>query len=112
MNPLQYWHKGKWVNMEERDEVIYGPGKQTSQEVTLYRSVYGPIVSVDEEAGKAVTMHLPYYKNELAAEQGWMVFQQATNVDECGHRGQHSLRAFGALPREAGQRRPQTAPDG
>jgi penicillin amidase len=81
-NPLQYWHNGKWVNMEERDETIYGPGKQTSQEVTLYRSVYGPIVSVDVEAGMAVTLHAPFFKNEVAAEQGIMFFQEATNIDE------------------------------
>jgi penicillin amidase len=81
-DPLKYWHKGKWVNMEARDEVIYGPGKQTSQELTFYRSVYGPIVAVDEDAGTAVTMHTPYYKNEMGAEQGWMVFQEATNIDE------------------------------
>jgi penicillin amidase len=83
VNPLQYWHNGKWVNMEQRDEIIYGPGKQTSQEVTCYRSVYGPIITPpDPVTNTAVTLHTPFFKNEIAGEQGWQLFQEATNIDE------------------------------
>ena len=82
-NPLQYWYDGKWVNMEKRTETIYGPRKQTSQDVTCYRSIYGPIVSPpDPVTHMAVTLQTPFYKNEIAAEEGWQLFQAATNIDE------------------------------
>jgi penicillin amidase len=51
--------------------------------VTCYRSVYGPIVTPpDPVTNTAVTLHTPFFKNEMSAEQGWMVFQEATNIDE------------------------------
>jgi len=81
-NPTQYLYNGEWVDMKARTETVYGPGRQTSQDVTIYRSVYGPILAVDEDTGTAVTLHSPFYKNELAGEQGWSLFMQATNIDE------------------------------
>ena len=82
MNPLQYWHDGAWVDMEARTETIYGLKKQTSQNVTCYRSVYGPIIDMDLDTDQAITLHTPFFKNELAAEQGWQLFQEATDIDE------------------------------
>jgi len=82
-NPTQYWHNGAWVNMERRNEIIYGPGKQTYQATSIYRSVYGPIVSPpDLTTMTAVTLQTPFFKNEIAGEQGWQLFQEATNIDE------------------------------
>ncbi len=81
-NPLQYWHDGAWVDMEARTETIYGPKKQTSQNETCYRSLYGPIVAVDLDTDTAITIHTPFFKNEIAGEQGWQLFQEATNIDE------------------------------
>jgi len=81
-NPLQYWHDGAWVDMEARTETIYGFKKQTSQNVTCYRSVYGPIISLDLGENMAVTLHVPFFMNEIAGEQGWQLFQEATDIDE------------------------------
>lgn len=81
-NPSQYWHDGAWVSMERRNEVVYGPKKQTYQATSVYRSVYGPIISIDAAAGTAVTLHTPFYRNEAGAEQSWALFQEATNIDE------------------------------
>ena len=81
-NPMQYWYNGKWVNMEARTETVYGPGKQTYQDANIYRSRYGPIVSIDPSTSTAVTLQTPFYKNEIAGEQGWQLFQAATNIDE------------------------------
>jgi penicillin amidase len=80
--PTQYWHNGAWVNMEKRNELIYGPGKRTYQATSIYRSVYGPIVSMDLATNTAVTLQTPFFKNEIAGEQGWELFQAATNIDE------------------------------
>jgi len=81
-NPTQYWHDGAWVNMERRNEVVYGPKKQTYQATSVYRSVYGPIISMDLTTNTAVTLQTPFYNNELGAEQSWALFQEATNIDE------------------------------
>ncbi len=81
-NPTQYLHNGEWVDMERRNELFYGPKKQTYQATSIYRSVYGPIISMDLDAGTAVTLHTPFFKNEIAGEQGWQLFQEATNIDE------------------------------
>ncbi|MFC1911515.1 penicillin acylase family protein [Chloroflexota bacterium] len=81
-NPTQYWHNGAWVDMERRNELVYGPKRQTYQATSVYRSVYGPIISMDLAAGTAVTLHTPFFKNEIAGEQGWQLFQAATNIDE------------------------------
>jgi penicillin amidase len=81
-NPTQYWYNGAWVNMEKRNELVYGPGKKTYQAMSIYRSVYGPIVSVDLTTNTAVTLHTPFFKNEIAGEQGWELFQAAKNIDE------------------------------
>jgi penicillin amidase len=81
-NPTQYWHNGAWVNMERRNELVYGPKKQTYQATSVYRSVYGPVISFDYDTNTAVTLHTPFFKNEIAAEQGWQLFQEATNIDE------------------------------
>jgi penicillin amidase len=32
--------------------------------------------------GTAITLHTPFYRNEIGAEQGWQVFQEATNIDQ------------------------------
>ena len=34
------------------------------------------------DGGTAITLHTPFFKNEIAAEQGWQLFQEATNIDE------------------------------
>jgi len=81
-NPLQYWHDGAWVDMEARTETIYGFKKETSENATCYRSVYGPIISLDPGENMAVTLHTPFFMNEIAGEQGWQLFQEATDIDE------------------------------
>jgi penicillin amidase len=37
---------------------------------------------MDPAAGTAVTLHTPFYTNEIGAEQGWSLFAEATNIDE------------------------------
>ena len=80
-NPFQYWHDGEWKDMEARTETIYA-SNGTANNVTCYRSVYGPIISLDPVEHQAITLHVPYFKNEMAGEQSWLLFQEATNIEE------------------------------
>ena len=81
-NPTQYLYDGAWRDMEARIETFHVRGLSEPVTETFYRSHYGPIVKMDIDAGTAFTLHTPFYKNEIRAEQGWQLFQEATNIDE------------------------------
>ncbi|MFW9818345.1 MAG: penicillin acylase family protein [Candidatus Thorarchaeota archaeon] len=78
----QYWYNGGWVDMEKRTEKFYGFLKQYYEERDIYRTVHGPIIGWDEDNHLCFTIKTPYYKNELAAEEGWSMFQQARNLKD------------------------------
>ena len=80
-NPTQYFYNGAPLDMEVRTERICGyTGSCVDKKI--YRTIHGPIVGVDEANHLAYTIKLPYYKNELAAEEGWSLFQQARDIWE------------------------------
>ncbi|MFW9896036.1 MAG: penicillin acylase family protein [Candidatus Thorarchaeota archaeon] len=82
LNPLdhtQYLYNGEWVNMEVRTETFYSAFEPTDTR-EIYRTVHGPILFTDEVNHLAFTIKAPYYKNELAAEEGWSLFQQAKHI--------------------------------
>jgi penicillin amidase len=68
--------------MEVRTERIYGYKKLTYEDRLVYRTVHGPVFAWDEANHLAFAMKTTYYKNELAAEEGWMLFQEAKNIWE------------------------------
>ncbi|MEM3578837.1 MAG: penicillin acylase family protein [Candidatus Bathyarchaeia archaeon] len=85
LNPLnhtQYLYNNQWVPMEVRTERIYGYKKTTWVDKPVYRTLHGPVFMWDEANHLAFSMKTPYYKNELAAEEGWMLFQEARNIEE------------------------------
>ena len=84
LNPLdhtQYKYNGVWKDMEVRTEIFYSAIEPT-QEIEIYRTIHGPILSIDKTNHLAYTVKSPYYKNELAAEEGWSLFQQARNIND------------------------------
>jgi penicillin amidase len=85
-NKYQYWFNGAWRDMEKRTERIYGYWKTGYyEERDVYRTIHGPIIAWDWGPGRTnscYTIKSPYYKNELAAEEGWSLFQQAKNIWE------------------------------
>jgi len=84
LNPFdhtQYLYNGVFVDMEVRNETFYSLLEPT-REIEIYRTVHGPILFTDEVNHLAFTIKAPYYKNELAAEEGWSLFQQARNIWE------------------------------
>ncbi|MFX0024091.1 MAG: penicillin acylase family protein, partial [Candidatus Hermodarchaeota archaeon] len=83
LNPLdhtQYLFNGQWVDMEVRTEVFNSPyGSETRD---IYRTIHGPILFIDEVNHLCFTLKVPYFKNEVAAEEGWLLFQQAKNIKD------------------------------
>ena len=81
-DPTEYLYEGAWLPMEKRTERIYGYKKLTYQDKEVYRTIHGPIIAWDLANNLAFTMKTPFYKNELQAEEGWSLFQQASNIWE------------------------------
>ncbi len=79
-NPYQYLFNGKWVDMEKRTERIYGYKKLWYEERDIYRTIHGPIIGWDLDNHLCYSMKVPFFKNELAAEEGWSLFQQSKNL--------------------------------
>jgi penicillin amidase len=78
-NPTQYWHNGEWVDMEVRIETIYD-ATGTPTDFPVYRTIHGPIILMNVPESLAFTMKTPYYKNDVTAEEGWSLFQQARSI--------------------------------
>jgi penicillin amidase len=83
LNPTQYLHNGVWVDMEMRIETIYNITGEP-HDFPVYRTIHGPIIGMDLENDPplAFTMKTPYYLNDLQAEEGWSLFQQAEDISE------------------------------
>lgn len=81
-NHSEYLYNGQFIPMEKRIEKIYGYKKSIYVLMDVYRTVHGPIIAKDEDNHLAFSMKTPFYKNDLAAEEGWTLFQQARNISE------------------------------
>jgi len=79
-DPTQYWYNGAWHDMEKRTERIYGYKKLSYVDKDIYRTIHGPVIYLDIANNLAYTMKAAFYKKELAAEEGWSLFQQAQNI--------------------------------
>ncbi|MFX1259127.1 MAG: penicillin acylase family protein [Promethearchaeota archaeon] len=79
-NPHQYLHNGSWINMEKRTEKLYGYKKENYIERDIYRTIHGPIIGWDLDNNLSFTMKTTYYRNDLAALEGWSYFQQSKNI--------------------------------
>ncbi len=90
LNPLQYLHNGIYLDMEMRIETIFDVDG-VPHYFPIYRTMHGPVIGMDltSDPPIAFTMKTPYYKNELAAEEGWFMFQEANNIYDfhkaCSH---------------------------
>ncbi len=77
----KYLYNGVYVDMEFRTETICDY-TVTCEDRKIYRTIHGPVIALDVSHNLAYTIKLPYYKNELAAEEGWSLFQQARDIWE------------------------------
>jgi len=79
-DPYKYLYKGEYLDMEVRTEKICAYSG-ICENRKIYRTVHGPVVATDYQTF-AYAVKLPYYKDELAGEEGWSLFQQAKNIRE------------------------------
>jgi penicillin amidase len=79
-DPTQYLYNGEYVDMEVRTETFNSP--DGSEDRYIYRTIHGPLLYVDEISNLGFSIKTPYFKNELAGEEGWLLFQQARNIKD------------------------------
>ncbi len=78
-NQEQYWYKGAWRNLEKRTEVIRVKGADPV-EITVYRSVHGPIVGIDRRNNLALAKAMGYWDKELEMMRTLYGFYQARTI--------------------------------
>ncbi|MCS6860005.1 MAG: penicillin acylase family protein, partial [Abditibacteriales bacterium] len=80
-NPRQYWHKGKWRDMEHRVEVIKVRG-QADVRLDVYRTVHGPVLEIDEKNHVAYAKAMTYWNREHENLHAFRVFNRAKSMRE------------------------------
>jgi len=74
----QYWYKGGYRNLQHRIEVIRVRDAETI-ELDVYRSVHGPIILQDTNAGVVYAKHRAWDGGELDTLLAWLA---ATHADD------------------------------
>ncbi len=82
-NPRQYWYDGAWRDMESRVEVINVRGADPV-EVTVYRTVHGPVFFFDENNGIAMSQRRSHWDREVQTATAFFDFDRASTVEEFG----------------------------
>ncbi|GIV11058.1 MAG: penicillin amidase [Fimbriimonadales bacterium] len=95
-NPERYWYKGTWRDLEKRTETIRVKGGDPVQ-LTVYRSVYGPVVANDPRSAVAVSIKLSYWDNELEAFEAYYGFLTARTVEDFERAASHIPASFNAF---------------
>lgn len=84
-DPTQYFYKGEWREMEKRTETftVRGEdGKPEQVETVFYRTVHGPVISIDEERGVAYSKSWSFRGTEAQSMQAYMKANWAKNLKE------------------------------
>jgi penicillin amidase len=81
-NHSEYLFNGQYIPMEVRTEVVFGPFRLFNVTFPVYRTIHGPVVSWDHDNNLCITIKSPFYMNDMAAEEGWLHFQEAKNIDD------------------------------
>jgi len=80
-NQNQYLFNGQWRDMEKRTETIKVKG---GAPVTfdVYRTIHGPVISIDKANNKAYSKHRSWEGSELSSWAAWLDTTRASNWDE------------------------------
>jgi len=80
-DPGQYLYKGEYVNLIHREERIPVLGGEDIEH-DVYRSVHGPIVRFDTDAGVAYAKHRAWDGRELETLLAWLYATWASDFEE------------------------------
>lgn len=80
-NAEQYWYRGEWRDFAQREEVIEVKGAEPVT-ITVRRSVHGPVIQYDPEAGAAYAKARSWEGSELDALMVWVNLPETRTVEE------------------------------
>jgi len=80
-NQYQYFHKGKYVEMEKRTEIIKVRGGEDVH-FDVYRTVHGPVLEFDTKNHIAYAKAASYWKEELGTLKAIAGFNYCRNIQE------------------------------
>lgn len=92
-NPEQYWYKGEWRTLEKRTEVIKVKGAEPV-EITVYRSVHGPIVGIDRKNNVALAKAMTFWERELDTMNALQGFYRARTIEDFQRSAQYMPTSF------------------
>jgi len=95
-NPEQYWYKGEWRPLEKRVEVIRVKGREPI-ELTVYRSIHGPIVAIDKRNNVAIAWSLSFWGKELESMNAYYGILRARTVGDFERACSHIVASFNAF---------------
>ncbi len=78
----RYLFKGQWREMERRTETFRVKGKEEPVSVTFFRTVHGPVLSVDREQSKALARSASYFAGEMGALEAIYGFHKARTLSD------------------------------
>ncbi|UCH34176.1 MAG: penicillin acylase family protein [Armatimonadota bacterium] len=87
-NKYQYMHNGEYTDMEKRVETIRVAGGDPV-EMEIYRTVHGPVLEWDEEAGIAYAVAANFWMREVKTLEATGGFNRADNIEEFAQRAEH-----------------------
>ncbi|MCS7192333.1 MAG: penicillin acylase family protein [Armatimonadetes bacterium] len=85
----RYLHRGEWLPMERRVELIFVKGKDEPVQVEVCRTVHGVVLRWDEKAGVAYARAKAYWGKELGALRAIYGFHKATNIRDFAEACKH-----------------------
>lgn len=80
-NPRQYKNRGRWVDLETREEQIKIKGRDPHKEI-VYRSLYGPVVTIDRNKNTAYARRSAHWMLDGQTCEAFLSFSHATNIKE------------------------------
>jgi len=80
-NPAQYLYKNEYIELQHRVERIRVRGGE-DVEYDVYRSVHGPIIHTDPDAGVVYAKHRAWEGRELETLLAWLYATRADDFDE------------------------------
>jgi penicillin amidase len=88
-NPEQYRYRGTWRSLEKRSETIRVKG-EADRNITVYRSVHGPVVDYQPDKGIAFTKRRGWEGQEVATLISWNKVGKARDHQAWLDQVQHS----------------------
>jgi len=81
-NRYRYFYNGRYREMEKRTEIILVKGGEKPVEITVCRTVHGPVVEWDEANGIAYAKKMSYWGKELDTFVAIYGFNKAQDIKE------------------------------